>query len=222
MIKAVIFDLDGVLVKTDEYHYMAWKKIFKRIGLPFDRNLNNQLRGVSRLDSLNIVLEHSGLVISETEKELLVQEKNSYYVSYLQALDAGDLLPGAWEMLEALGNSGSKLAIGSSSKNAQTILGLTKIGRYFDAVSDGNNISRSKPDPEVFLTAADYLHEPYANCAVVEDAAAGIKAAHLAQMTAISYGSELEGTNLSDYHITRVSDLPVLLKKINSLVPIYL
>lgn len=176
MIKGVIFDLDGVLLFTDKYHYLAWKTLADKLNIPFDEKVNNRLRGVSRMDSLNIILSYSAQTFSEAEKEVMAEEKNELYREYLQKMTPADVSDETRSVLVQLRDKGIKLAIGSSSKNTPLILEKTDMAKYFHAVSDGNNITRSKPDPEVFLKAAEYLDlKPY-ECIVVEDAAAGIDA----------------------------------------------
>lgn len=186
---ALIFDLDGVIVHTDAFHYKAWKKLADRLGIAFDEQINNRLRGVSRMDSLDIVLENSELLLLPLEqKEKLAAEKNETYKDYLRTMTANDLSPAVLRTLQALRGRGYLMAIGSSSRNAGLILEKIGLGDFFDAVSDGNNISRSKPDPEVFLKAAEFLGMAAEDCIVVEDADAGIEAAHRAGMRAIAMG----------------------------------
>lgn len=186
MIKAVIFDLDGVIVSTDDCHYEAWKKMADEEGIYFDKEINNRLRGVSRTESLEIILERAEKAYTEEEKVALATRKNGYYTEFIKKLTPADILPGAKETLDELKSNGIKVAIGSSSKNTPIILKQIGLDNYFDAVSDGNNISKSKPDPEVFLKAADMLGIPYSECAVVEDADAGIEAGNRAGMKTIS------------------------------------
>ncbi len=176
MIKGVIFDLDGVLLFTDKYHYMAWKTLADKLDIPFDEKVNNRLRGVSRMDSLNIILSYSNQTFSEAEKEVMAEEKNELYREYLQKMTPADVSDETRSVLVKLRDKGIKLAIGSSSKNTPLILEKTDMAKYFHAVSDGNNITRSKPDPEVFLKAAEYLNFKPCECIVVEDAEAGIDA----------------------------------------------
>lgn len=177
MYTSVIFDLDGVICFTDRYHYQAWKKLADRLGVYFDEQINNRLRGVSRMESLEIVLEMAGHVYSKEEKAAFAEEKNKAYKEMLLRMSPADLPPEVKETLEYLRKKGYKLAIGSSSKNTKTILNQIGLPNFFDAVSDGNNISESKPDPEVFLKAAEFLGEKPKSCLVVEDAQAGIEAA---------------------------------------------
>lgn len=175
--KAIIFDLDGVICSTDEYHYQAWKKMADSMGIYFDRIINNRLRGVSRMESLEIVLErYDGPALSEERKLELATMKNDIYRDSLKQMSPADLTDEVRDTLNALRAKGLKLAIGSSSKNTPFILGQLGLGDFFDAVSDGNNIVRSKPDPEVFLKAAQFLGLNPADCLVVEDAVSGAQA----------------------------------------------
>lgn len=173
----IIFDLDGVICFTDKYHYQAWKKMADGIGVYFDEVINNRLRGVSRMASLDIILERSEKEYSQEEKEKLAYEKNEIYKELLCKMSPADLSAEVKDTLDALRKKGCRLAIGSSSKNTKLILGRIGLDGYFDAVSDGTNISRSKPDPEVFLKAAEFLGLNPSECLVVEDALAGIDAA---------------------------------------------
>ena len=150
---AIIFDLDGVLCHTDEYHYMAWKAIADEMHIPFNREVNNQLRGVSRMESLKLILRNSPVCYSEQEKFLLAEKKNNIYRELLQNITSKDLADGAWTVLEKLHAVHIPMAIGSSSKNTPLIVEKLGIGKFFDAIVDGNQISHSKPDPEVFLLA---------------------------------------------------------------------
>ena len=186
MIKAVIFDLDGVIVSTDDCHYEAWKKMADEEGIYFDKTINNRLRGVSRMESLEIVLERATKEYSDEGKLQLAERKNGYYKEFITKLTPADILPGAMNTLVELKENGIKVAIGSSSKNTPVILKQIGLSDYFDAVSDGNNITNSKPDPEVFLKAADMLGIPYAECMIVEDADAGIEAGKRAGMKTMS------------------------------------
>lgn len=177
--KAVIFDLDGVICTTDEYHYQAWKKMADGMNIYFDRTINNRLRGVSRMESLEIILEqYHGPALSEERKVELATQKNDLYRESLHQMSPADLSKEVKTTLDALRAAGLKLAIGSSSKNTPFILGQLGLGNYFDAVSDGNNITRSKPDPEVFLKAAEMLGLAPSDCLVVEDAISGAQAGH--------------------------------------------
>lgn len=174
--QGIIFDLDGVLCSTDCYHYAAWKQIADRIGVPFDETVNHRLRGISRLESLNIILEKSKKEYSQQEKEVLAAEKNEIYRSLLVSMTADDCSEEVRITLWKLRQRGIKLAIGSSSRNTPLILERLSLGESFDAIADGNDIKRSKPDPEVFLLAARRLSLTPKDCLVVEDAVAGIEA----------------------------------------------
>lgn len=185
MKKGIIFDLDGVLLSTDEMHYQAWKSVADELDIPFDRTVNNRLRGVSRMASLEIVLEKSAREFSAEEKEELAERKNNRYRRLLQSLTPDAVAAEVRETLSELKSLGRKLAVGSSSKNTKLILSLTDLDHFFDAVSDGTNITRSKPDPEVFLKAADFIGLKPEDCAVVEDAVAGIDAAIAGGFTSI-------------------------------------
>ena len=187
--KGIIFDLDGVLVSTDQYHYQAWKSIADEIGVRFDEHINDRLRGVSRMESLEIILEnYSGPVLTQGEKIALAERKNDRYRQLLCEMSPSSVSQSVRHTLETLRKKGYRLAVGSSSKNAKTILERVSLTQAFDAFSDGTNITRSKPDPEVFLKAAQFLHlEPF-QCAVVEDARSGIDAAVRAGMLPIGIG----------------------------------
>ena len=177
--KAIIFDLDGVICSTDEYHYQAWKKMADSMGIYFDRTINNRLRGVSRMESLEIILEHyQGQPLSDAKKEALATMKNDNYRESLHQMSTADLSDEVRDTLNALRAKGLWLAIGSSSKNTPFILKQLGLENFFDAVSDGNNITRSKPDPEVFLKAAQFVNMEPADCLVVEDAVSGAQAGH--------------------------------------------
>jgi len=190
MIKGVIFDLDGVIVSTDELHYQAWKYMADREKIYFDRKINERLRGVSRMESLEIILEKSTKTYTDAQKEALATLKNDYYKQLLETkLSPNDILAGVMKILSGLKAAGVKIAIGSSSKNAPTILQRIGLDKTFDVVSDGNNITNSKPDPEVFLIAAERLGLKPADCLVVEDAAAGITAAIAGGMKTLAVGS---------------------------------
>ena len=175
--KGIIFDLDGVICSTDEYHYLAWKALADRLDIPFDRERNGLLRGVSRMDSLNIILEKADRAYTEDEKTALAEEKNAAYRNLLARMSEKDLSDEVRDTLAALRGMGLRLAIGSSSKNTPFILERIGLKGYFDAVADGNCITHSKPHPEVFLKAAEGLGLEPKDCVVVEDAHAGVEAA---------------------------------------------
>lgn len=188
-ILGVIFDLDGVIVSTDNCHYLAWKRMADEEGIEFDRKVNERLRGVSRMESLAIILEKAAKAYSEEEKQAMATRKNGYYVELIGNLTENDILPGALDTLKMLKAKGVKVAIGSSSRNTPIILRQIGLSGAFDAVADGNAIKNSKPDPEVFLLAAKLLNLAPANCLVVEDADAGIEAALAGGMRALGVGS---------------------------------
>lgn len=175
--KGIIFDLDGVICTTDSYHYQAWKKVAEAKGIYFDEEINSRLRGVSRMESLEIILENHESTLSKEEKEALANEKNNIYLKLLEEISKKDLSEEVKDILEELRSKGYLMAIGSSSRNAKYILKQLGLNNYFDAVSDGTNIKNSKPDPEVFLKAAGFLKLSPSECLVVEDAKAGIDAA---------------------------------------------
>lgn len=187
--KAVIFDLDGVVVYTDAYHYRAWKQLSDEMGWAFDETLNDQLRGVSRLASLQIILDHNSIEISEEDKERYAAIKNGYYKDLLTMIDESALVPGAVEFVRALRDRGLKTGLGSSSRNASTVLEKLEITSLFDAVITGNDITRSKPDPQIFLLVAEKLGLAPADCVVFEDAASGVEAANNGGFFSVGFGS---------------------------------
>ena len=190
MIKAVIFDLDGVLVTTDELHFTAWKALADKLGInDFTKADNVRQRGVSRMASLEVVLEKTDRAFSEEEKLTLAEEKNEIYVRSLSSLSEADVLSGANEFIDYLKSKGIKTAVGSASKNTPLILEKTKLANKFDAVSCGLDTTKSKPDPEVFLIAAKKLGVAPCDCVVVEDSDAGIEAAKTGGMYAIAVGA---------------------------------
>lgn len=202
---AVIFDLDGVICSTDEYHYLAWKELADSLALPFDRQYNNRLRGVSRLESLNLILALGERQYSDEEKQAMAQKKNDTYRRLLERMCPADVSDDVLSTLKALKEK-YPLAIGSSSRNTKFILSRIGLLDFFDAIVDGNDISASKPDPEVFLKAAAALDRKPALSLVVEDAAAGIEAAGKGGFDSAGIGdaSLLDGAT---YHIEKLSDL---------------
>ena len=204
--KGIIFDLDGVICHTDKYHYQAWKKLADKLGIYFDEKINNRLRGVSRMESLEIILEKSDKTSDEQEKIRFAEEKNSLYKELLQKMTPEDLSQEVKTTLEQLKEKGFKLAIGSSSKNAKFILERIGLSEFFDAVSDGNNITQSKPSPEVFLKAAEYLGLEPGACLVVEDAEAGLQAAVNGGMDCAGIG-DASGSSLATYKLNSFKDL---------------
>ncbi len=205
-IKAVIFDLDGVIVSTDDCHYKAWKKMADDEGIYFDHTINERLRGVSRMESLEIVLEKADKTYTEEEKVMLAERKNSYYVELIKKISPGAILDGVMENLEMLKKNKIKIAIGSSSKNTPIILQQIGLDGYFDAVSDGNNITNSKPDPEVFIKAADMLGINYESCMIVEDADAGVIAGKRAGMKTLAVGNAKNG----DFSYKSLNDIKII------------
>lgn len=190
MIKAVIFDLDGVLVSTDMMHFMAWKKIAEEINIDnFTEADNLRQRGVSRMASLDILLEKADRAYSEQEKEELARRKNEYYISLIKDLTPGDVLPGVLTVIHTLKQNGIAIGIGSASKNTPEILCRTGLDAYIDQVSCGLDITKSKPDPQVFLIAAQKLKVNPSDCLVVEDSDPGIQAAKAGGMYALAVGS---------------------------------
>lgn len=186
--KAVLFDLDGVIVCTDECHYKGWKKLADEEGIYFDREINRRQRGVSRMESLDILLEKSEKTYTDEQKKEMAERKNNYYREYIKTLTPEDILPGVMPFCEKLKADGVKIAIGSSSKNTPAILKGIGLDTYFDAVADGNQITKSKPDPEVFLLAAKLVDTDPADCMVVEDAEAGVEAALAGGMDVLGLG----------------------------------
>lgn len=205
--KAVIFDLDGVICSTDEYHYQAWKKMADSMGIYFDRTINNRLRGVSRMESLEIILErYQGEPLSDQRKVELATLKNDIYRESLKQMSTADLSDEVRDTLNALRARGLKLAIGSSSKNTPFILGQLGLGTFFDAISDGNNITRSKPDPEVFLKAAQFLGLAPADCLVVEDAVSGAQAGHSGKFKVACVG-DASAAKAGDFNMNSFREL---------------
>lgn len=203
--KGIIFDLDGVICHTDRYHYEAWKMLADRLEIPFDEKINNRLRGVSRNESLDIVLEKSSKVYTKEEKLAMAEEKNDCYRKLLAQMTPADLSPAVKEMLDAL-KQRKKLAIGSSSKNTKFILERIGLDDYFDVIADGNDITHSKPDPEVFLLAAERLGLSPEECLVVEDAKAGIDAAFAGGFDSAAVG-DAAGYEKATYSLDDVAEL---------------
>lgn len=209
--KAVIFDLDGVICHTDCYHYQAWKAVADELGIDFDETVNNRLRGISRMESFEIILERSTKTLSQEEKNIWIHKKNQIYKKLLENMTKQELSEEVRETLDALRAKGMKLAIGSSSKNAKLILSRLGLDDYFDVISDGNNIRYSKPHPEVFQKAAELLEVPPKYCLVVEDAVAGIRAAVGAGMDSAAISDARKNEN-STYGLDSFSDLVKIIK----------
>jgi beta-phosphoglucomutase len=210
-IKAVIFDLDGVVVSTDEYHYRAWKKMADEEGVYFDRSINERLRGISRTESLEIILEKSNKKYSSDEKLKMTEKKNNIYKQLLNELTSNDILDGVMDLLIYLKEHNIKIAIGSSSKNTKMILSKIGLENYFDKVADGNEIKNSKPDPEVFLLAANKLGIKAEECLIVEDADSGVEAALAGNMKVLAVGSASNNIK-ADYRIKTLENLNVFKK----------
>lgn len=204
--KGIIFDLDGVLCSTDEYHYKAWKTITDQLHIPFDRRRNNLLRGVSRIASFEIILENCDRKFSEKEKLYWTDEKNRVYQELLKEMTPSDLSDEVRNTLTRLQESGMKLGVGSSSKNAPIILERTGLNSFIEAVADGNCITYSKPHPEVFLKAAEKLNLLPQHCLVVEDAHAGVEAAAAGNFDCAGIG-EARNNPKALYHLDHFSDL---------------
>ena len=186
--KAFIFDLDGVIVDTAKYHYLAWKKIANELGIKFTHEHNELLKGVSRVRSLDIILGLGQVDASQEQKNQWLIQKNEEYLTYLVDMDSNEILPGVMSVLEFLKANQQPIALGSASKNARPILEKTGILSYFDVIVDGNDVSNAKPDPEVFLQAAQKLGISNENSIVFEDSVAGIQAANIAAMKSIGIG----------------------------------
>ncbi|MDR0464436.1 MAG: beta-phosphoglucomutase, partial [Treponema sp.] len=203
-IDGAIFDLDGVLVDTAKYHYLAWKRLAAELGFYFSEDHNERLKGVSRMRSLDILLETGGVTMSLDKKEEAAARKNAWYVEYLYTLDESALLPGAKEFLVRLRENGICIALGSASKNSPLILERLNIAGFFYAVIDGNTVSKAKPDPEVFLKGAASLGIAPERCVVFEDALAGIEAAKAGKMAVIAVGKR-ENLPGADRYISSLS-----------------
>jgi beta-phosphoglucomutase len=186
--KAFIFDLDGVIVDTAKYHFLAWQKLASQLGIEFTHEHNEELKGVSRVRSLDLILELGNITASQEDKNKWLIQKNEDYLSYLVDMDEREILPGVVKVLEYLKNNNQAIALGSASKNARPILEKTNIMHFFDAIVDGNDVSNAKPDPEVFLQAARKLGITNQNAIVFEDSVAGIQAANSAKMISIGIG----------------------------------
>lgn len=213
-ITACIFDLDGVIVDTAIYHYRAWKRLANELGFDFTEEDNEKLKGVSRVKSLELILDWGGIEKSETEREELASRKNRWYVEMIESMRPDEILPGAKEFLQEVKAAGLKTALGSASKNSGLILERTGLLPLFDVLVDGNHVSASKPDPEVFLKGAEALGILPANCVVFEDAVAGVEAAIAAGMKVVGIGSP-EVLNQADQvvkglfemHVTQLNNL---------------
>ncbi|WP_367865425.1 beta-phosphoglucomutase [Pedobacter sp. WC2423] len=197
---ACIFDLDGVLVDTAVYHYQAWKKLANSLGFDFTEAQNEQLKGVNRMRSLDMILNWGGVTKTTAEKEELATLKNSWYVAMISQMSVSEVLPGSLDLLKALKAQGIKIALGSASKNSGLILERTELAHFFDAIVDGNAVTTSKPDPEVFIKGAELLNAAAADCIVFEDASAGVQAAIAAKMAVIGIGTEENLPGADEFH----------------------
>ncbi len=190
MIKAFIFDLDGVIVDTAKYHFIAWNELAKQFGFEITVHQNEQLKGVSRVKSLDLILEWGNIHLDQAQKDLLLVQKNKTYLEFINTLSKSDILPGIVDVLNYLKSKKIAIALGSASKNAVPILEKLEIDALFDAIVDGNVVEKAKPNPEVFLKAADKLGVMPEYCVVIEDAKAGVEAANSAEMMSIGIGSK--------------------------------
>lgn len=214
VVKAIIFDLDGVIVDTAQYHYLAWKRLASELGIDLTIQHNELLKGVSRMRSLEIILDLGGIKLSETEKERIANKKNSWFVEFVKEMKPEEIFSGVKEMLISIRANGLKVALASSSKNAQNVIQLLHIENDFDVIVDGNMIVHSKPDPEIFLLAAAKLGIDPASCVVFEDAEAGVEAAIAAGMKCIGVGSA-EQLRKANYIVRNTADFN--LEKLSSL-----
>jgi beta-phosphoglucomutase len=188
--KCFIFDLDGVIVDTAKYHYLAWQKIAHQLGIEFTPEHNEELKGVSRVRSLDLILSLGNMEASQEDKNKWLVQKNEDYLSYLVNMDESEILPGVLPVLIYLKENNQKIVLGSASKNAKPILEKAKIIDYFDAIVDGNDVTNAKPDPEVFVQGAKKVNFSNDKCIVFEDSVAGIQAANIAGMTSVGIGEE--------------------------------
>ncbi len=189
MIKACIFDLDGVIVDTAHYHFMAWRRLAGELGVTLTEQENEKLKGVSRMDSLEIILKLGGITKNEREKEALATKKNNWFVEYIHSMKSNEIFPGVKELIQQIRASGRKVALASSSKNAETVIELLGIASLFDVMIDGTMVIKTKPNPEIFLLTASRLNISPKECLVFEDAEAGVEAAVRAGMKCIGVGS---------------------------------
>lgn len=190
MKKGIIFDLDGVIVDTAKYHYLAWKKLANQLGFEFTREQNELFKGVSRKRCLDILLEMGNLSATQEQKDVWMIEKNNDYLAYIEKMDDSEILPDVPKILTLLKENAIPIALGSASKNALPILEKVGLAHFFDVIVDGNNVTKAKPDPEVFLMAAKKMNVSPSNCIVFEDAVAGIEAANAANMISIGIGEK--------------------------------
>ncbi|MFD2671379.1 beta-phosphoglucomutase [Marinicrinis sediminis] len=207
-VKACLFDLDGVIVDTAKYHYLAWKRLANELGFDFTEQDNERLKGVSRVRSLEILLEIGGITLDEQEKQAGMDRKNGWYLEYINKMDSSEVLPGVKAFLQALRDNNIKIALGSASKNAMIILRNIDMVSYFDAIVDGTKTSQAKPDPEVFLLGAKELGVAPSECVVFEDAEAGVEAAKRAEMYCVGVGSA-EQLGQADFVIASFDEMSI-------------
>ncbi|PQA59920.1 beta-phosphoglucomutase [Siphonobacter curvatus] len=212
-LKACLFDLDGVIVDTAIYHFKAWRRLANELGFDFTEHQNEQLKGVSRMESLELILQWGGVTLSDEEKQQWAARKNEWYLAYVNQMTPQEVLPGVRDFLDSLRKAGIGIALGSASKNARLILERIDMLDAFDAIIDGTHTTKSKPDPEVFLLGAQALHQNPADCVVFEDAVAGIEAAHRGGMKAVGVGSpevlteaDVVITAFTETSLTKLSD----------------
>ncbi|MCM3363355.1 beta-phosphoglucomutase [Niallia sp. MER TA 168] len=208
MLKGIIFDLDGVITDTAEYHYLAWKKTAEAIGVPFDREFNEELKGVSRMDSLYKILDHGGIreQFSEVQVEELAYDKNKYYQELIKEITPNDLLPGIEAFLTECKEAGLKIGLASASKNGPVILDRLEVTSFFDTIVDPGTLKKGKPNPEIFVKAAEQLQLQVNECVGVEDAEAGIQAIKGANMFAVGVGTP-ERMKLADWQVGSTAEI---------------
>jgi beta-phosphoglucomutase len=215
MIKGILFDLDGVIVDTAVFHYAAWRRMANELDFDIDEAFNETLKGISRMDSIDRILKHGNVTLPVARILELATQKNDWYVEKVDKMTKAHILPGVEDLIQQIKDMGLGMALGSASKNAPRILEKIGLIHHFDALVDGNSVTRSKPDPEVFIKGAEALKLKNEECLVVEDAIAGIKAAHAAGMKAVGIGTK---ENLPNADLILASfegvDLNKLLKKI--------
>jgi len=206
--KAFIFDLDGVIVDTAKFHYLAWKELANALGFDFNEEQNELLKGVSRVASLEILLKIGNVQLSDDRKETLLKEKNKQYLGFIAKMGEDEILPGIKDLLLYLKDKNIPFSLGSASKNARLILEILKLHNLFDAIVDGNDVSIAKPDPEVFLIAANKLNKEPHDCVVIEDAQAGIQAANNAEMISVGIGNK-KVLKEADFVLNSTSELTI-------------
>jgi len=206
--KAFIFDLDGVIVDTAKYHYLAWKKLANELGFDFSEEQNELLKGVSRVKSLEILLKIGNVQLSEERKTMLLKEKNEQYLEFIAKMGENEILPGIKNLLSYLNKKKIQFSLGSASKNARLILRILHLYDLFDTIVDGNDVSKAKPNPEVFLKAATRLNKNPQDCIVIEDAVAGIEAANIANMVSVGIGDK-KVLHKADYVLASTNELTI-------------